>query len=381
MTDRIHSIDSLRAIAIFFVVVAHANPFKGMGAEGNAIYFVLDTIGQFDVPFFFMASGYFLATKLATNDPRSYIPATVRKLASIYVFGIVIYFPVLVAWTARGAVRAGDDVSGTLTARLLEAFSPIGLLYYGDSIAFHLWFLTALIFAICIIAAFVAADKTVYILPTAALFHAVGLVAENYPMIATIPLQTRDGLFFGFFYVALGFALRSSDWSPRTDRRWLYLVGLAVLVAVQFAERYAVGYLLSDATFSQSAFGTPYAVSTVFLTLALFAAALSYPTWTKGTPLPELGEYAVGVYILHVPVLRVLEMMSEAIAAVAGVSLQATIAWQLLITPVVFLTALGLYIRAGRIGLIDIGGSHTPWLDRLWNRVASEQTMAPSSAD
>ena len=71
MGERIHSIDSLRAIAVFFVVIAHVQPFAGFGSHGNYIYFVFDTIGQFDVPFFFVTSGYFLKSKLDSGERTS----------------------------------------------------------------------------------------------------------------------------------------------------------------------------------------------------------------------------------------------------------------------------------------------------------------------
>jgi len=165
MSDRIYSIDSLRAVAIFFVVIAHTEPFHNIGTYGNQIYFLLDTIGQFDIPFFFITSGYFLAYKLKGENIKSYIKGSTQKLWSYYVFGSVLYFPILMVGTASIALINGRDVINVLGAQLDEMLSLTGLLYYGDSIAVHLWFLPALMFSICLVSLFAALGKEKYLLP------------------------------------------------------------------------------------------------------------------------------------------------------------------------------------------------------------------------
>lgn len=371
MGDRIHSIDTLRAVAIVFVVIAHTEPFLGFGSYGNHVFFVLDTIGQFDVPFFFAASGYFLATKLTPDNARSYAAGTVRKLASIYLFGLLLYLPVLVLRTAAVAVVEGRNVPSAIVSRLVEGLSPVELLYYGDSIAFHLWFLTALIFAICFVALLVRFDKARYLFPVAAVAHVFGLLAENYPMLVDVPVPTRDALFFGLFYVALGFQIRSMDWSPDEDRSRLYLGAFLVVLAVQLAEQYAVGYVVRALTLGQEVYTTNYTVATVFLVLTLFAYALSNPGLGEGTILPDLGEYAVGIYLAHLPVVHVLRVVNGVLVAVVGVDLTTSVLWHLLMTPVVLVLSLGVYLLAGRVGVIEIGGDHTPRLNRIRSRLGS----------
>ena len=377
MEKRIYSIDSLRAIAVFFVVIAHVHPFLGFGAYGNYVYFVVDTVGQFDVPFFFVASGYFLAKKANPEDVKAYVSGSVQKLSSIYLFGILLSLSA----TAGVALIRGQSATDALGARLLEGLSPIGLLYYGTSIAVPLWFLTALIFSICFVSLFVAFEKTRYLFPVAATAHVLGLIGMNYPMIIELPFLTRDALFFGFFYVALGFQIRSADWTPDRDRSRVYLGAFAALLAVQFLEQYAIGYIIRDHTLSQAVYTTEYTVSTAFLVFALFAYALSNPDWGKGTVLPSLGRHAVGVYLVHVPVFRTIEAVNGVLRATSGIDVTTTVLWQLAVTPLVYALSLAVYLLAAKAGVVEIGGSHIPRLSRIRARLGPPDSNPTPEAD
>ncbi|WP_079977469.1 acyltransferase [Halococcus sediminicola] len=371
MGERIYSIDSLRAIAVFFVVVAHVQPFAGVGSYGNHIYFILDTIGQFDVPFFFVTSGYFLKDKLDSDRIKSTIQGSFQKLGSLYLFGIGLYIS-SVALTTGIALLAGRQPRTSLSS-LFESLSPVGLIYYGDAVAPPLWFLTALFFSICFVSLFVALDKTRCLLSAAAAAHVVGLIGQNYPMIAEFSVPTRDALFFGFFYVALGFWIRSVRWSPSTNRRRTYL-GIVIAAAIgQIAEQYVVNYLLRGLTISQGTYTTEYTLSTVVLVFALFAYALSNPNWGKRTVAPQLGTLAVGVYLVHFPVYQILKALNRLVMVTGGIDPMTTVVWQILAAPVVYILSLVMYVLLAKMGLIEIGGSHVPRLDRVRTRLGSQE--------
>ncbi|MGM0718830.1 MAG: TraX family protein, partial [Halobacteriota archaeon] len=106
MADRIHSIDAMRIVAMVFVVLIHTDPFQGLSAAGTAITFGIKTTGRFAVPFFFVASGYFFASKTAGGDPTGYVRARARAILSLYVFGLVLAAP---TFLAGRLVRAALD--------------------------------------------------------------------------------------------------------------------------------------------------------------------------------------------------------------------------------------------------------------------------------
>ena len=367
MGERIHSIDGLRAVAVFFVVIAHVQPFAGFGAYGNYIYFLLDTIGQFDVPFFFVTSGYFLKSKLESSSAKSTVRSSLRKLGSLYLFGIALYISAVALTTGIGLL-SGRRLGARLGSSL-ENLSPVGVVYYGDAIAPPLWFLTALFFAICLVSLFVAIGKTRYLLPTAAAAHVLGLIGQNYPTVLGLSIPTRDALFFGFFYVALGFWISAIRWSPSQKRQKTYLGIIAVAIVGQIAEQYAINYLFRGLTISQETYTSEYTLSTIVLVFALFAYALSNPDWAKGTIVPRLGTLAVGVYLVHFPVFHVLKALNRLLIATNGIDLMSTIVWQFLATPLVYILSVLVYVLIARIGLIEIGGSHVPRLGRIRSRL------------
>ncbi|WP_423747480.1 acyltransferase (plasmid) [Haladaptatus sp. SPP-AMP-3] len=364
MSDRIHSIDTLRAIAIFFIVIAHVQPFRGFGTGGNYVYFVLDTIGQFDVPFFFVTSGYFLAETVNVDNVKSTVSGSVQKLGSIYLFGRLLSVTAVIGL----ALFQGVPVANALIAHGLGDISTIDLLYYGNALSVPLWFLTALIFSLVFVACFVKLGKTRYLLPIAALVHIVGLVGTNYQMIANVPFRTRDALFFGFFYVALGYQINSSDWTPNENRRHVYLGAVGLFAGVQLVEQYAIGYIIRNNVLRQEIYLTEYTISTIFFVLALFAYVLSNPQLGKNTILPKVGRHALGIYLLHVPLIRLFRTMNRVWHPTIGIDLTSTLLWQLAITPVVYVLSLVVYLFLARVHIIELGGSHTPWLNRFRSR-------------
>jgi surface polysaccharide O-acyltransferase-like enzyme len=363
MSDRIHSIDTLRAIAIFFIVIAHVQPFRGFGTYGNYVYFVLDTIGQFDVPFFFVTSGYFFAETVNVDNVISSVSGSVRKLGSIYLFGRLLSVTAVIGL----ALFQGVPVANALIARGLGDISTIDLLYFGNALAVPLWFLTALIFSLVLVACFVKFGKTRYLLPIAALVHIVGLIGTNYQMIADVPFRTRDALFFGFFYVALGYHISSVDWTPNENRRHIYLGAVCFLGGIQLIEQYAIGYIIRDNILRQEIYSTEYTISTIFFVLALFAYVLSNPQWGKNTILPRVGRHALGIYLLHVPLIRLVRTMNRVWHPAIGVDLTSTLLWHLAITPLVYVLSLAIYLFMAKIHVIELGGSHTPWLNGIWS--------------
>lgn len=251
---------------MFFIVIAHIQPFQDFGTYGNYVYFLLDTIGQFDVPFFFVTSGYFFAETATVHNVTSIVSDVTRKLGSIYLFGRLLSVAVIIGL----AVFQGISVTRTLIVRRLGTTSPVNLLYYGNAIAVPLWFLTALFFSIAFVACFIKFRKTSYLLPVAALIHIVGLIGTNYQLIADVPFRTRDALFFGFFYVALGYTINSIDWTPNKNHSSIYLGAVCFLSGVQLIEQYTIGYVIRDRVLRQEIYLTEYTISTHALVSILY---------------------------------------------------------------------------------------------------------------
>ncbi|WP_330632024.1 acyltransferase [Halocatena halophila] len=377
MANRLYSIDSLRAVAIFFVVIAHVTPFLGFDSYGTTVFFLLDTIGQFDVPFFFVASGYFFAKSVDPDTVREYAKYSVRKLSSLYSFGIIFALTI----SALLAVVHGQPVWNTVFAQPIGQSSLLELFYYGDSIAIHLWFLLGLLYSLCFVSAFVAIGKQRYVLFVATLIHCVGIISRNYPMVFDIGLQTQDALFFGFFYVALGFHLRKSDFSPTVANRRRYLGGICVFLLLQLLEQYLIAYHANGLVFGQEIYFTEFTMSTAPLVFFIFAFALATPELGKGTILPRLGTHAGGVYLVHLPVYHAVQAVQTGLVPIIGIELSSTVLYQLLIAPVVYGLSLVVYLGLVNGRVIDPDGSHIPFVALLRSRLRSRRSSGEPAAD
>lgn len=359
MAKRIYSIDSMRIIAVLFVVLIHTDPFKGVGIYGNRVNFVVESSARFAVPFFFVTSGYFFALKTTRRDPTDYFVKRVFTLSSIYGFGILLSAPVYLTGTVVRTGIKNQDIISSIIPKISEFIFPAELIYYGDSISEILWFLPALIFSLSFIYLFIRMDITRYLFPISIGFHSIGLLGSSYTMFIDVPFPIRDALFFGFFYTSLGYYIHSHEWQPNTDRSTLYLGATVLFGVLHIGERYVLGYVLTEKTFNQGVYSPEYTVATALVTTSLFIFLLSRPNLGKRTSFPSWGKYAVGIYVAHPPILFTLRKVSEALGMV-GYEISNTILWHLVLTPATFFGALLIYIAAHKLGIIEIGGIHLP---------------------
>ena len=86
MKKRILSIDSLRFIAVFSVILLHYFPAAGL------LKTVVDQLARFAVPFFFITSGYFLGLKLTKQDSKEVYVSYILKILKLYLFWSLLYF-------------------------------------------------------------------------------------------------------------------------------------------------------------------------------------------------------------------------------------------------------------------------------------------------
>ncbi|MFC4544345.1 acyltransferase [Halosolutus amylolyticus] len=351
MSDRIHSVDSMRIIAMAFVVMIHTDPFRGLGVYGNMVNFTIDSTARFAVPFFFVTSGYLFARKTADRDPTAYLVKQATTIASLYAFGLALAAPVFLAGTVTRDGGENSDLVGSSLSELVRFLSPLELLYYGNSVSVILWFLPALAFSLTLVYCFVRADKTAYVVPVSLCFHAIGLLGASYTMFVDVPFEVRDALFFGFFYTSLGYYVGSRDWRPKPDRSGVYLGATALFAALHVGERYVLGYVIAGETFANGVYTASYTIGTALVSISLFAFLLSRPALGKGTPVPTWGRYAVGIYVTHPTVLFLLERTEEILHAM-GYEIGTTLLWHLALTPATFFGALLVYVAARKSGVI-----------------------------
>ncbi|URN94593.1 MAG: acyltransferase family protein [Candidatus Pristimantibacillus lignocellulolyticus] len=254
---RDRAIDIAKLVMAVLVICIHTDPLESYSVTGNFI--LTRVIARVAVPFFFMAAGYYFWGKTrSTAQVFKYL----KKIAFLYLVWSAIYTLV----NGYTWMKAG--------------FTAEWLLQYGKQFVFvgsyyHLWFLPALMIAISIVYYLQKWMPLTAVVGISLVLYVFGLLADSYYGLATqVPIlqqsidsyltlfeYSRNGLFFGFPYVALGAflsqstlrmklsqsfckfglvlsvccliveaaILRNWEW-PRHDSMYLFLVPVVVIV-------------------------------------------------------------------------------------------------------------------------------------------------------
>lgn len=199
-------VDYLKFFMSMVVVAIHTHPFADF--ESSLTENLFQTVASMALPFFFIASGFFLFY----NRPSSKVVQiqlcikTIKKISRFYIYWTVIYFPL----TIVGFLRDGLSLR-TSVCVFLRNFFLVGENYYS----WPLWYCLALIVAVLLIIFFMKIGFGTYrILFISFVFFVLGQVIDHFInfselndllMIYTkIFVSTRNGFFIGFFAVSLG---------------------------------------------------------------------------------------------------------------------------------------------------------------------------------
>ena len=86
-----HAIDLARFVAACLIVALHASPLTSVSENFN--FYIKNGLSRLAVPFFFMASGFFLATKMTDYQKvKQYITNILR----MYIIWSAVYLPIIV---------------------------------------------------------------------------------------------------------------------------------------------------------------------------------------------------------------------------------------------------------------------------------------------
>jgi len=297
-STRIASLDTLRVLAIFAVVVGHSEPFRSAryGESVRLIGEVYSQVARFCIPFFFAVSAYFFVRRLREGAAAgATLWRYLKRLLAIFVGWSAIYL-------ILGLLPSGREINDygflkgwgvSVTDKLHDVAAKGPLLLALEGTKEHLWFLPSLMVSLAILALFYGTRRERYLLPFAGAVYAVGLLAGAYAPTPiglaegfSIGLNTRDGPFFGLIFVALGAWL--VDRKPlSTPWAWtMAICGLAMMHMEAFSLKHFCG---SDP------WNIDYVVGTVPYGLGVFMLALRYPNLGRGTVWPQLGQLTLGV--------------------------------------------------------------------------------------
>lgn len=273
-------IDYFRLIAAMLIVAIHTSPLASFSDIGDFMFTRI--IARVAVPFFFMASGFFLISRYTYNAER--LCAFIKKTAVIYGVAILIYIP----------INIYNDYFKTdnLLPNIIKDIVFDGTLY-------HLWYLSASIMG-AVIAWYLVkkAGCRIAFLITFALYI-IGLFGDSYygisesvscingfyNLIFQVSDYTRNGIFFAPIFFVFGGYISDNQNRPALKKS---VTGFILCFALMFGEALVLHHLNLQRHDSMYVFLLP---SVYFLFNILLHI--------KGKSHKELRRVSLIVYIIH----------------------------------------------------------------------------------
>ena len=241
--ENYNSFDIAKFICSILVVMIHVVPFgtqETTNVFSYANFFLKSGLCRIAVPLFFMFSGFFLYKKTPL-DEFSCAPSKkyFLNILKLYILWSLIYFPIKF-------VNMDMSLSGIIKGTILY-----GITFICSGSYVQLWYLNALLVSIAIISFLLhkkCSPKKVLII--SAIFYIVGLLFNGYyglvapltklPLIGdaitlyfNIFYSTRNGLFFAFFFMALGMYLSNKDVLIPEKKSFLLFLGSSLLLCIE----------------------------------------------------------------------------------------------------------------------------------------------------
>jgi len=294
---RLAGIDTMKFCAILAVVIIHVPILPNAGALPHLPDYtaIIQSLCWFSVPFFFVASGYFLRRSLKPSQSvEKLILSRCKRLGLIFLFWSVVFALIPTDWNAQLQTLG---LIGMMKAQLAKCFveaqtSPQVLILRGTGT--HLWFISALMFSMLIVLSLVKLRLEKLIVPLGALLYwwsVLGGAYRHTPIaVSTLGIGYLSPL-VSTLYVGVGWFFGTRPAAICTARMAYKIFALGILL--HLTEAYIAWYIWK--TDFAEAF---YFMSPLF-GIGAFLVAWSHPNLGTHTPLSKIGLYTLGIYTIH----------------------------------------------------------------------------------
>ena len=286
-----YCIDILKLFFSVCVVALHTYLF--LDTNPTLYWYSSHCIWRLAVPFFFVTSGYFFSQKLRnTNNQKKTLLMSIKRLMILLIFWLMIGLPF--------------QIHSLLIQQLSIKKIIIELL---RSIIFYpwgaLWYILALIIAYILIYMFIKKEKNVIPLIIGFLLYLFAIISNSYYFIIEgtsaqiivdkyleIFISSRNGLFIGFFYVAIGNYLYVKKKSSTKKNVLMLIIGMIGLI-LETTFIYNRHYIEDHSLF----------FSLLIIVPAIFE--LSKKIHIKADS-KKIRNLSIGVYVIHRPIINCL---------------------------------------------------------------------------
>lgn len=219
------NLNILKYICAVLIIVLHLRPFINFSNELDLAFNNIFT--RICVPIFFIITGYFVAKK--EKDNANYIKDYIKKTIPLYLVWSLLYVPVIICTIIQYLPEINEylsmiNISLPLLIILLVLLLPIiillALCYTG--IYYHLWYFPAIIFSLLVLKKWKEKFNIKYLLIISFMLLLFGATETYYGVLPlsikkllsyyyNIFFTTRNFLFFGLFYVVLGYYVGTKE--------------------------------------------------------------------------------------------------------------------------------------------------------------------------
>lgn len=301
-SDRIYSIDTFRLVSIFFVILHHIEAFK----YSYTIYpsnLILKFLHYFAenvrfLPFFFIAAGYFFGKGVLRGEHiQDRLLKYCKRLARLFFLWSFIY--------AFFAVPKGSPLHGqyhlsqafpAFVANIIEVTQhPFVFLMRGTVENF--WFFPALIIGLTIVVVLHTLGREKYIIPLGFVLYVIALSGKSYSVLPwgyQVDFEMRQGPFISTLFVGVGWMLAKKNNYHLKTAVLLIFTG----IIMQILEALFL-YFQYDVKPKHE-----YLLGTILFCIGIFVFTLARPNIGKNTIFPQLGGLTLGVYAIHMLLLK-----------------------------------------------------------------------------
>ena len=225
--NKVHyqNLDILKYISAILIMILHLRPFINFSDQLDLAF--NNIITRICVPIFFIITGYFVAKKEKNNE--NYIKDYVKKTIPLYLVWSLLYVPIIIGTIIQYLPIINEYLSKInislplfiiLSMLLLPFAILIALCYTGTY--YHLWYFPAIIFSLLILKKWKNKFDIKYLLVISFILLLFGATETYYGILPlsikellsyyyNIFFTTRNFLFFGLFYVVLGYFIGTKE--------------------------------------------------------------------------------------------------------------------------------------------------------------------------
>lgn len=225
--NKVHyqNLDILKYISAILIMILHLRPFINFSDQLDLAF--NNIITRICVPIFFIITGYFVAKKEKNNE--NYIKDYIKKTTPLYLVWSLLYVPIILGTIIQYLPIINEYLSKInislplfiiLSMLLLPFAILIALCYTGTY--YHLWYFPAIIFSLLILKKWKNKFDIKYLLVISFILLLFGATETYYGVLPlsikellsyyyNIFFTTRNFLFFGLFYVVLGYFIGTKE--------------------------------------------------------------------------------------------------------------------------------------------------------------------------